>query len=59
MLLTFSIIAGLFFLVAIISGGLLSTEKALPMGINRLHQISSLLTLLSAIAAFYLLHHQQ
>ena len=57
-LLTLGIIAGFVFVVAIISGGLLSTEKALPIGINRLHQIFSVLTLFSTIAVFYLLHNQ-
>ncbi len=50
-----SVVTGLLFLGAIITGGLLSTDKPMPTAIQRLHQITPYLTVLSAAATLYLL----
>jgi hypothetical protein len=50
-----SVVTGLLFLGAVITGGLLSTGKPMPAIILRLHQIAPYLTVLSAAAALYLL----
>jgi hypothetical protein len=53
--LTAVVVTGLFFLGAIITGGLLSTDKPMPMIILRLHQIIPYLTVLSTAIMLYLL----
>jgi hypothetical protein len=53
--LTAGVITGLFFLDAIVSGGLLSTDKPMPVVILRMHQITPFLTVLSTAATLYLL----
>jgi hypothetical protein len=50
-----SVVAGLFFLGTIITGGLLSTDKPMPAAIQRLHQITPYLTVLSTVTTLYLL----
>ena len=42
--------AGLFFIITIIPGGLLSTDKNMPTIVHRFHQILPYLTVLSAFA---------
>lgn len=49
------IVAGLFFLIVIISGGLASIRKTIPTVISILHKVSSYLTVLSVIVVLYLL----
>jgi hypothetical protein len=46
---------GIFFVGAIITGGLLSTNKAMPIIVHRLHQITPWLTVLSTAAMLFLL----
>ena len=48
-----SVVAGLLFLGTIITGGLLSTDKSMPAAIQKLHQITPYLTLLSTAATLY------
>lgn len=43
------------FLTAIISGGLLSTDKALPLAVRVLHRVSPFLSLLAIAVTLYLL----
>ena len=43
------------FAATIVSGGLLSVEKTMPLIVRRLHQITPYLTLLSTSAVLYLL----
>lgn len=50
-----SVFTGLFFLGAIVTGGLLSTDKPAPAAILRVHQITPVVTLLSAAVTLYLL----
>jgi hypothetical protein len=52
---TRSLIMGVGFLAAIVSGGLLSIDKPMPTAILRLHQVASTLTVLSTIATLSLL----
>ena len=47
--------ATVFFVIAIISGGLLSTDKALPPAVKVLHRVSPLLTVLASAMTLYLL----
>jgi len=49
------VVTGLFFLGAIITGGLLSTGKPMPAAILTMHQIAPFLTVLSTAATLYLL----
>jgi hypothetical protein len=49
------VVAGLFFLGAIISGALLSTSKPKPAAILTIHQITSSLAVLSTAVTLYLL----
>ncbi len=49
------VVTGLFFLGAVISGGLLSTGKPMPAAILRIHQITPFLTVLSTAVTVYLL----
>jgi len=49
------VVTGLFFLDAIVSGGLLSTDKPMPVVVLRMHQITPLLTVLSTAVTLYLL----
>jgi heme A synthase len=53
--LTVSVITGLLFLSAIISGGLLSTNKPMPVAIVRMHQITPFLTVFCTAITLYLL----
>ena len=46
---------GIFFVGAIITGGLLSTNKTMPAVVFRLHQITPWLTVLSTVAILFLL----
>ena len=50
------VVTGLFFLSAIISGGLLSTDKPMPAAILTIHRITPFLTVLSTAVTLYLLH---
>jgi hypothetical protein len=45
----------LFFLDAVVSGGLLSIGKPMPVAISTMHRITPYLTLFSAAATLYLL----
>jgi hypothetical protein len=45
----------LLFLATIISGGLLSTDKAMPTAILTMHQITPFLTVLTTAVTLYLL----
>ena len=47
--------AGLFFLGAVATGGMLSAEKAMPAIVRRLHQVTPCLTVLCSGIALYLL----
>jgi hypothetical protein len=49
------VVAGLFFLSTIITGGLLSTGKPMPAAILTMHQITPFLTVLSTAVTLYLL----
>jgi len=53
--LTAAVVTGVFFLVTIASGGLLSTGKPVPAAILTMHQIAPYLTVLSTAATLYLL----
>lgn len=53
--LTTVVVTGLFFLSAIITGGLLSIDKPMPVVILRVHQIIPYLTVLSTAVTLYLL----
>jgi hypothetical protein len=53
--LTTGVVTGVFFLGAIISGGVLSISKSIPAAILTMHQITVFLTALSTAATFYLL----
>jgi hypothetical protein len=53
-----AIIAGAFFLVTIISGGLNSIEKPMPQPVVLMHKISPYLTILSTGAALFLLYRR-
>jgi len=48
-------ITGLLFLGAGATGGVLSTDRAIPDAVLRLHQVGSALTVLAAAVTFYLL----
>lgn len=50
-----SLSAAVFFVVAIISGGLLSTDKTLPPAIKALHRVSPFLAVLAGAATLVLL----
>ncbi|MBN1219830.1 MAG: hypothetical protein JXM69_12955 [Anaerolineae bacterium] len=49
------VVTGLFFLGTIITGGLLSTTKPMPVAILKIHQIAPCLTVLSSAVTLYLL----
>jgi hypothetical protein len=49
------VVTGLCFLGTVISGGLLSSDKPMPVAVLRVHQIVPVLTALSAGVALYLL----
>jgi hypothetical protein len=49
------VITGLFFLGAVVSGGLLSTDKPTPVAILAMHRITPFLTVFSAALTLYLL----
>lgn len=50
-----SLAGALFFVVAIISGGLLSTDKVLPPVVKALHRVSPFVAALASAAVLYLL----
>ena len=50
-----SLSGAVFFVVAIISGGLLSTDKTLPRAVKALHRVSPFLALLAAAGTLILL----
>jgi hypothetical protein len=50
-----SLAAGLFFLAAIISGGLLSMDKTMPSFVLLLHRITPFITILAVTVVFYLI----
>jgi hypothetical protein len=50
-----SLSAGLFFLAAIISGGLLSMDKTMPSFVLLLHRITPFITILAVTVVFYLI----
>jgi len=50
-----SIIGGVLFLIAIISGGWVSTGKSLPAAISWLHKLTPSLVVLATAVTFYLL----
>ncbi len=52
---TASVVTGLFFLGAIITGGLLSTSKPMPAAVLRMHQITPFLSVFSTAVTLYLL----
>jgi len=53
------VITALFFLSNVVTGGLLSTDKVMPAFVQRLHQITPYLTVLStAVTMYFLLKHQ-
>lgn len=49
------VLAGLFFLAAIVSGGLVSVDKAFPAFVYLLHRLSPYLTVLFSALSLYLL----
>ncbi len=49
------VLTGLCFLGTVASGGFLSSDKPMPVGVLRVHQIVSVLTALSTAATLYLL----
>jgi heme A synthase len=51
--------AGLFFLGAVATGGILSAAKELPAVVQTMHKVLSLLTLLSTAATFFLLFRRR
>lgn len=57
--LTAGVVTGVFFLGAIISGGVLSIGKSIPAAILTMHQITAFLTALStATTLYFLLTHK-
>ena len=50
-----AMVTGVFFLITIVSGGLLSIGKAMPMAISKLHLITPFLTALSTTITLILL----
>ena len=53
--LTAGVVTGLFFLGTIITGGLLSVDKPMPVVVLRMHQITPFLAVLSTAVTLYLL----
>ena len=49
------IVIGLFFLIAIISGGIASIYESIPKGISIVHMVSPFLTVLSVATILYFL----
>ena len=49
------VVTGLCFLVVVASGGLLSSDKPMPVAVLRVHQVVPVLTVLSTAATLYLL----
>jgi hypothetical protein len=49
------ILAGLFFVATIATGGLMSVDKEMPVFVHTLHQVTPYLTLASTAAILYLL----
>jgi len=52
---TAGVVTGLFFLDAVVSGGLLSIDKPMPAAILTMHRITPFLTVLSAAVTLFLL----
>ena len=50
-----AIVTGLFFLGTMVTGGLLSIDKAMPAIVLKLHQVTPYLTVLSTATTLYLL----
>ncbi len=48
------VVSGLFFVDAIVSGGLLSMDKPMPAAISVMHRIAPVLSVLSTAATLYL-----
>jgi hypothetical protein len=57
--LTTCLIAGLFFLATIVTGGLVSVDKVMPAVVSLSHKLLPYLTVLSTIASLYLLLRQR
>lgn len=53
------VLTALFFLSNAVTGGLLSTDKVMPVFVQRLHQITPYLTLLSTAVTMYFLIKRQ
>ena len=53
--LTAGVVTGLFFLDAIVSGGLLSIGKPMPAAISTMHRVTPFLTVVSTAVTLYLL----
>ena len=53
------VVTGLFFLDAVVSGGLLSIGNPVPAAISTMHRITPFLTVLSAAVTLYLLLSRQ
>lgn len=53
------VVTGLFFLALMATGGLLSTDKQMPVVVLRLHQIAPYLTVLAAAVTLYLLRSRR
>ena len=49
------VVTGSFFLDAVVSGGLLSTDKSMPAFVLTMHRLAPFLTVLSAAVTVYLL----
>ena len=49
------VVTGLCFLGTVVSGGLLSSDKPMPVAVLRVHQVVPVLTVLSTAATLYLL----
>jgi hypothetical protein len=52
---TACLIAGLFFLATIVTGGLVSISKAMPVAVSLSHKLLPYLTVLSTVISLYLL----
>ncbi len=57
--LTACVIAGLFFLATIVTGGLVSIPKPMPAVVALLHKLLPYLTVLSTVVSLYLLLRQR
>ncbi|HET9912716.1 MAG TPA: hypothetical protein VFQ13_12545 [Anaerolineales bacterium] len=57
--LTACLVAALFFLATIVTGGLVSVDKAMPVLVSLAHKLFPYLTVLSTVASLYLLLRQR